>query len=101
VLPSRSEGLPLAALEAAAAGRAVVAADVGAMREVVAPGRTGLLVSPDDPAALAQALEVLIADRPRREAMGRAARQRFEAEFSLQRMAGDYAGVYVSALGVR
>lgn len=101
VLPSRSEGLPLAALEAAAAGRAVVAADVGAMREVVAPGRTGLLVSPDDPAALALALEVLIADRPRREAMGRAARQRFEAEFSLQRMAGDYAGVYVSALGVR
>jgi glycosyltransferase involved in cell wall biosynthesis len=55
-LPSRREGLPLAVLEAAAGGRAIVASDVGAVREVVVPGENGLLVSPGDPAALARAL---------------------------------------------
>jgi glycosyltransferase involved in cell wall biosynthesis len=101
VLPSRSEGLPLVALEAAAAGRALVATDVGAMREVVVPEETGVLVAPGSPEQLAEAVRRLLADPARREAMGRAARRRYVAEFSLTKMAQAYSEVYASALGVR
>jgi glycosyltransferase involved in cell wall biosynthesis len=60
-LPSLFEGLPLTTLEALAAERPVVAADVGGTAEVIIPGRTGLLVPPRDVAALAKALARLLA----------------------------------------
>ena len=75
-LPSVSEGLPLALLEAMAAGRAVVATRSGGMPEVVTDGVDGYLVQPGDAVALSSALRRLAADPPRREALGRAAHAR-------------------------
>lgn len=73
VLPSLSEGLPVVLLEAMAYGRPIVATDVGGTRELIEDGRTGLLVRPRDPAALASAVRTLLADRSRADEMGRAA----------------------------
>jgi glycosyltransferase involved in cell wall biosynthesis/peptidoglycan/xylan/chitin deacetylase (PgdA/CDA1 family) len=78
VLPSISEGLPIALLEAMAHGRAVVAARTGGIPELVTDGENGVLVDAGDAAGLAEALVALAADRPRRERLGRAARQRVE-----------------------
>jgi len=68
------EGFGLVLLEAQAAGTAVVAAHSGGMPDALLPGRTGALAAPNDPAALAQVVSDLLADRPRLQAMGRAAR---------------------------
>jgi glycosyltransferase involved in cell wall biosynthesis len=85
-LPSHREGFPRAAMEAAACGLPVVATDVRGCRQVVDPGRTGLLVPVRDPVALADALSSLSADPARRRAMGAAARCRAEAEFDDRRV---------------
>jgi glycosyltransferase involved in cell wall biosynthesis len=81
-LPSRREGLPKSLLEAAACGRPLVATDVPGCREIVRPEVTGLLVAPDNPAALADAVERLMKDRALRLRLGAAARQIVVAEFS-------------------
>jgi glycogen(starch) synthase len=75
-MPSRIEPFGIVALEAAQAGRPVVASAVDGLPEVVAHGVTGLLVPPDDPAALAQAIAALLDDKARAAAMGLAARRR-------------------------
>lgn len=72
VQPSREEGLPLALAEALALGRPCVATAVGAMPEVVLHERTGLLVPPADPVALAEALARLLGDPLLRERLGAA-----------------------------
>ena len=82
VLPSRREGLPKSLLEAAACGRPLIATDVPGCREIVRPEVTGLLVAPDNPAALADAVERLMKDRALRLRLGAAARQIVVAEFS-------------------
>jgi glycosyltransferase involved in cell wall biosynthesis len=76
VLSSSSEGLPIALLEAMSLGMAIVATEVGGVPDVVADGAEALLVSPEDPAALAAALGRLIADGELRERLGRAAQAR-------------------------
>jgi glycosyltransferase involved in cell wall biosynthesis len=81
-LPSRREGLPKSLLEAAACGRPLIATDVPGCREIVRPEVTGLLVAPDNPAALADAMERLMKDRSFRLRLGAAARQIVVAEFS-------------------
>jgi glycosyltransferase involved in cell wall biosynthesis len=83
VMPSRREGNPLVAIEAAAAGRPVLASDIPAMREVVQDGTTGVLVRGDDPDAFAHALDQLLEDPTKRGALGTAARRRAVADFSL------------------
>jgi glycosyltransferase involved in cell wall biosynthesis len=70
---TQPDPLPNAALEAAAAGCCVVAADHGGLPEILQDGTTGLLVAPGDPAALAAALAGLRADPARRERLGAAA----------------------------
>ncbi len=83
--PSRFEGLCLAVIEAQAAGVPVVATPVGGIRETVQDGETGLLVPPDDPQALADAIVRLLDDRE--EAASMAARAREQAQqFSEERM---------------
>jgi glycosyltransferase involved in cell wall biosynthesis len=79
---SLSEGFPNAVVEAMAAGRPVVATRVGGIPDAVQDGVTGLLVPPRDPAALAAALDSLLADRARREAMGAAGRSRAQTRYS-------------------
>ena len=83
LLPSVSEGISNAALEAMACGLPVVASDCGGMKEAIEDGRNGFLVRPRDPVAIADAVERLAVDTDLREALGRAARQRVERDFSL------------------
>ncbi len=94
VQPSRSEGLPLAVLEAMAAGLPVVATRVGGMGEAVVDGETGILVEPARPDELARALRSLLENEALRTRMGRAARARAEAEFSVETMARRYVALY-------
>jgi glycosyltransferase involved in cell wall biosynthesis len=89
VSSSHTEGLPVALLEAMAAGLPVVATRVGGTPEVVADGVTGLLVPPNDPAALAAKVMALL-DDPRRAAMGEAGRRRVRDEFTFEAMAERY-----------
>lgn len=94
----RSEGMPTVILEAMAAGLPVVATDVGAVREMVADGVTGLVVAPCDHAALTEALCAMAADPARRAAMGAAGRLAVLDRFGLEACADRYAGAYDLAL---
>ncbi len=85
VVPSLYEGFSLPAIEAMACGRAVVATTGGALPEVVGTdGTTGLLVTPDDPEALAMGIATLLDDPDRRAALGAAARERVMHRFTWQ-----------------
>jgi glycosyltransferase involved in cell wall biosynthesis len=84
IMPSRSEGWGLTALQAMANGLAVIASDVGGLPELVEPGKTGWLVPPDSPPALADAIETAASNPARRCEYGRNARER-AARFSIQR----------------
>ena len=79
----KTEGIPVALMEALAAARAVVASDVSGIPELVIDGETGLLVPPGRPVALADAIERLAADPGLRARLGRAGRARVLAEFDL------------------
>ena len=92
--PSLYEPLGIVNLEAMACGTAVVGSRTGGIPEVVADGETGLLVEPDDPGALAAALNSLIGDPERARAMGQAGRARAEAEFSWTAVAAQTADLY-------
>ncbi|MFC6756215.1 MULTISPECIES: glycosyltransferase family 4 protein [Haloarcula] len=78
-LPSRYEGFGIVYLEGMSFGLAALASRAGGASDVVTDGETGALVDPDDPAAVAAAIETLAGDRDRLAAMGRAARQRYES----------------------
>ena len=94
---SVSEGVSLTILEAMAAGLPVVATRVGGTPEVV-DATCARLVSPRDPDAMAGALLDLIRQPALRDQMGRAARTRVEALFTLERMVDEYRGVYHKVL---
>ena len=83
VLPSRSEGQPMAVLEAMAHGLCVVASDVGGIPEMLDDGGSGLLVPPDDVDALVAALRRVLTDASLRARLGAAARKRVLADFDL------------------
>jgi glycosyltransferase involved in cell wall biosynthesis len=89
-LPSTYEGMPLAILEAMAAGLPVVATAVSGNPEAVEDGVTGLLVPPESATALADALLALLADPERRRRMGEAGRRRVAERFSIERVAAQY-----------
>jgi glycosyltransferase involved in cell wall biosynthesis len=83
VLPSSTEGLSNAMLEAMAAGLAVVATSVGGALDLIQDGRSGRLVAPRDPPALASALGAVLADSARAQRLGAAARERVTSAYSL------------------
>ncbi len=76
------DGLPNVLMEAASQGLATLATWVSAVPELVMDGATGVLVPPEDPAALAAALEALIRTPSRRLFLGRAAERRVRAQFA-------------------
>jgi len=100
VLPSREDPFPLAVLEGMAASLPVIASRVDGIAEQVTE-QTGVLVAPDDPAALAEAIAALAADPGRRRRLGEAARRRVETEFTLERQALAMDAAYRSALALR
>jgi len=77
VLPSRSEGLPRVIMEAFARGRAVVAARVGGVADLLDDHKTGILIDPEDSSALAAAVAELLNDSRTLAAMGKHARSAF------------------------
>lgn len=91
VVSSRgAETCSLSSVQAMLAGKPVVATDVGAMRETVLDGETGLIVPSDDHAALVEAIDALLRDPERRAAMGRAGRESARARFSLDRQIREF-----------
>ena len=96
--PSRFEGFPLAVLEALLARRAVVATDVGSVAEAVRDGETGLLVPPEDPFALARAIEKLLADEPLRRRLGERGRRLVLERFTETHMAQAFESLYAELL---
>jgi glycosyltransferase involved in cell wall biosynthesis len=98
VLPSLSEGLPLALLEAMFAGCPIVATDVGEVRVALAGGTAGILVEPGNPAALAVALDRLLSDPAGMKTLGDRASAHARAEYDLSRMIHRYVGLYEAAL---
>lgn len=98
-LASRSEGMPLAILEAMSAGLPVVASDVGGVREILGDAAAGRVVGASDPAELASALAPLVDDAEAAVAAGRAARERYLERFTAARMVERYAALYESVAG--
>lgn len=96
VQASRWENYPVAVLEAMAVGLPVVATDVGAMPQIVEHGRTGLLVAPGDPAALAKAITQLLENPDDAAAMGAAGRERVLSDFAPSIMANRMISIYQS-----
>lgn len=98
VLPSLWEGLPMALLEAMAAGLPVIATSVSGTRQVVEDGRTGMLVAPGDSAELARAMSRLAGDATLRARLGAAGRDHVRAEFSVDRQAQRHLDLYRACL---
>lgn len=94
VLPSLWEGLPMALIEAMAASMPVVATAVSGTVQVMIPGETGLVVPPGNSQMLAGAMIELLSDPARAQAMGIAAKQRVQAEFSAEKQANEHLALY-------
>jgi glycosyltransferase involved in cell wall biosynthesis len=95
---SVNEGLPLALVEAQAAGRVVVATDVGGVAEAVEHERTGFLVPAEDPRALRNAVRRIAGERERARGIAAAARALALERFSAERSAREHAALYTRLL---
>jgi len=96
VLPSLSEGLPLALLEAMFAGCPIVATDVGEVATALEAGAAGILVPPGDAAALASAMDDVLTTPSKARALGARARHRALAEYDVTPMVRRYGSMYES-----
>ena len=104
IMPSRAEGMGIAALEAMAAGVPVIASAVGGLCDSVVDGVTGRLVPSGDAVALAGAIRELAGDAERRRTMGEAARARMVERYRPDQMVAGYMALYrelVEAHGAR
>jgi glycosyltransferase involved in cell wall biosynthesis len=97
--PALGEGFGLAALEAMACGRPVVATEVASLPELVSDGETGFLVDPRSVGALAAALATLAGDGELRQRLGARGQERARTTFSLERMVERTLAVYQEAIG--
>jgi len=97
--PSHREGFGVVCAEAMAHGRAVVASDVGGLRDLVVDGKTGLLVPPGDVPALRAAIERLLADPELRRRLGAAGRERARERFSWERVTAETLRAYGDVSG--
>lgn len=100
VLPSLSEGLSLALLEAMASGKPVVATLVGGNPELIDHGQTGFLVQPEDTRDLAANLVKLLSDPGMMQQFGRQAAERVRQHFSMGQMVDRYRNLYARSLTV-
>ena len=100
VLPSRTESLPNAVLEAMCAGLPIVASGVGGLLELIDDGRTGLLVSPGDPRALADSVCRVMSDHALGERLGKAASHQAQ-RYSFTRMTSSFELLYLAELNRR
>jgi glycosyltransferase involved in cell wall biosynthesis len=94
VLPSLFEGLPLSVLEAMAAGKPVIATDIGGTNEAVVHRETGLLVPPGNPVELAAAIRDLLTNRSLAACLAEAGRRRVQQKFSSEAMVQGVTRVY-------
>jgi glycosyltransferase involved in cell wall biosynthesis len=94
----RREITPNVLIEAMAMQCAVISTPIGGIPEIVEDGVSGVLVPPGDAAALAQAMRMLADDPARRLALGRAARQRVEARFDIERNVRGFVALFSSSL---
>jgi glycosyltransferase involved in cell wall biosynthesis len=101
VLPSHVEGMSMGLIEAMAAGRPIVATDVGGNAETVIDGVSGLIVPPRAPDRLADAILTLLKDPDRARAMGAAARQRAREHFTVDTMVKRLERLYRERLAAR
>jgi glycosyltransferase involved in cell wall biosynthesis len=100
-LPSHAEGLPMAMLEAMAAGKAVVATAVGGIPEAVQDGGNGLLVPPRDEGALARALAELMGDTALRDRLAAQARATIEQHYSTEVVCRQLSALYRELAGTQ
>lgn len=96
VLPSHSEGISNALLEAMAMGIPAVVTSVGGNLEVVQDGRTGVMVETRNPGSIAQGMLAIVSDVEKLRAMGHAARESVVAGFSFDKMITEYDRLYTS-----
>lgn len=98
VMPSRYEGMPMALLEAMASQQPIVAARVGQVPDLIEDGETGLLIRPDEPGELADAILRLVRNPDLASRMARRAHARVVERYSSQAMADRYLEVYRGAV---
>lgn len=98
VLPSRCECFSISILEALACGRPVVATRVGGTPEIIEHGKTGLLVEPDDPSALAEGLKLLLTDAALRATLAANGHDTVTRSFSWQNTGAAYADAFAGLL---
>lgn len=101
VLTSLSEGFGLVLLEAMSASKPVISTNVSALPEIVVEGETGLMVPPENPGALASAMQVLVQDAGMRERFGKAGFERAVSNFSLDAMFRKTVKIYEQVLQQR
>lgn len=94
VLPSLYEGLPLAILEAMAAGKPVIASDINGTDEIINDGKTGILVPPADPNAIAEAIRRVLSDPSLARNLAASGKERAYSEFSSKKMVEGVTRVY-------
>jgi len=99
VMPSHFEGGPLILLEAMAMALPVVATNVGMAPEVIETGRSGLLIEPRNPAAMAASISSLLADADERRSLGCAARERITAGLTLDHVVDGFLQVCAESIG--
>ena len=98
-LPPLQETAPVVILEAMAAGKPVVATDVGGVRDLIEDGRTGYVVPASDPSAMADRIRRLLSDEHARVEMGRQARLAAARRFRRDAVADRYRAIYLEVAG--